>query len=103
MAPSTIFAVSQLLKLFIMRIKEHGLVRDNFKNVSLLIGYILDFYFILYFDIKVKNRIIYGPQHVERLLELFHKQPEYISILVYFSYHKTFKVYQGYQFESLHL
>ena len=71
--------------LLFMWIKEHGLVGKILRNITLLIGYILDFYFILYIDIKVntmKNWLKTGLQHVQRSIELFHKQPEEVQKII---------------------
>ena len=58
--------------LLFLWIKEHGLEGEHFKKLSLLVSYVLDFYLVLYFDIKVKNSLVHGPQHVQRSIQLFH-------------------------------
>ena len=68
--------------LLFLWIKEHQLEGKNFQKLAILVSFILDYYLVLYFEIKVKNSLIYGPHHVQRAINLIRDQPEEVKEVV---------------------
>ena len=52
------------------------------KNFELIIDFVIKNYFKLYFDIKVKNSILEGPNHILTALRLLRNQPEEVQEIV---------------------
>ena len=46
---------------------------DKFK---MIVSYVVQVYFSIFFDIKVKHSIVDGPYHILKLLRLFNQQPD---------------------------
>ena len=68
--------------LLFLWISDHGLEGDVLIKFELIVGYLLDSYFKLYFDIKVMNSLIYGPQHILESIRIYRKQPKAVQDII---------------------
>ena len=62
--------------------RNHGLEGEILKNFELIIDFVIKNYFKLYFDIKVNNSILEGPNHILTALRLLRNQPEEVQEIV---------------------
>lgn len=68
--------------LLMMWTREHGLTGEPLKTLELFVQFCLQFYFKLYFDIKVKHHLIDGPHHVLTQLRILRTLPEKVQNIV---------------------
>jgi hypothetical protein len=64
--------------------RKHGLGNKDLKTLETLVVFCLQFYFPLYYDIKVKNRLQDAPYHILTQLRLLKKQPKKVQDMVTF-------------------
>ena len=61
---------------------QHGLTGENYRKLRVLVTFCVNFYFKLYFDIKVEHHLRFGPHHVVTTLQILKKQtPEVHDII----------------------
>ena len=65
--------------LLMLWVREHKLHRETLRKFELIVNFVVQIYFKLYFDIKVKNSLVYGPIHVLTSLRLFRTQPKEVQ------------------------
>ena len=68
--------------LMFMWTRKHGLTGKNLENLETLVRFCLDSYFKLFFDIKVKHDIIYGPTHVLTQVRILRTLPQAVQTIV---------------------
>ena len=68
--------------LLFMWTRKHGLTGKNLENLETLVRFCLDSYFKLFFDIKVKHDIIYGPTHVLTQVRILRTLPQAVQTIV---------------------
>jgi len=56
--------------------RKHGLSRSNLRVLESLVKFCLQFYFKIYFDIKVRHLIVDAPYHVLTSLRILRGQPK---------------------------
>ena len=54
---------------------DHGLKGEVLRKLRLIVNFVCNVYFPMFFEIKVKNSIISGPRHIITLLRLLRSQP----------------------------
>ena len=64
--------------------RKHGLTGSNLKVLEMLVKFCLEWYFKLYFDIKVKHLIVDAPYHILTSLRILRKQPKVVRDAVTF-------------------
>ena len=62
--------------------REHGLTGNVLSRFESIINFVVNVYFRLYFDIKVKNSLVHGPHHIVTALRLLRSQPEEVRHIV---------------------
>ena len=67
-----------------MWICHHGLTGKNLSLLRLLVKFCLEFYFKLYYDIKVHHSISDAPYHIVTSLRILSKQPKSVRDAVTF-------------------
>ena len=68
--------------LMMLLMSHHGLDGETYRILRVLVSFCVNVYFKLYFDIKVKHHLTYGPHHVVSSLQLLNKQiPEVKNII----------------------
>ena len=72
-------------RLIYMWTRDHGLTGQNLKVLRLLVNFCLQFYFPIFFDIKVKHRIEDGPYHILKQLRILKTQPKRVQHAVTFT------------------
>ena len=65
-----------LLMLWVREHKFHGETLRNFEHI---VNFVVQSYFKLYFDIKVKNHLVFGPIHILTSLRIFRTQPKEVQ------------------------
>ena len=65
--------------LLMLWVREHNLHGETLKKFELIVNFLVQSYFKLYFDIKVKNSLVYGPIHVLTSLRIFRTQPKEVQ------------------------
>ena len=68
--------------------RHHGLTGKNLRTLELLVKFCLNFYFKLYFDIKVFHQIVNAPYHILTSLRILKTLPKKVQGIVTF-YVKT--------------
>ena len=71
-------------RIMLLWTRKHGLTGENLKTLELLVRFCLDFYFKLFFDIKVKHHIVDAPYHILTGLRILKKQPKKVKDAVTF-------------------
>jgi len=64
--------------------RKHGLIGENLKTLELLVNFCLDYYFKLYFNIKVRHHIVDAPYHILTALRILKTQPKTVRDAVTF-------------------
>lgn len=64
--------------------RKHGLTGSNLKVLEMLVKFCLEYYFKIYFDIKVKHLIEDAPYHILTSLRILKKQPKKVRDIVTF-------------------
>ena len=62
--------------------RVHGLEKNDKKILELLARFFINFYFKLYFDIKVKHLLIDAPRHILTSLRLLRAEPKSVSKVI---------------------
>ena len=62
--------------------RHHGLSKKNARLLEQLARFFINYYFKLYFDIKVRHRIIDAPRHILTSLRLLRSEPKAISDII---------------------
>ena len=62
--------------------RVHGLQGDTLKTFELIIQFVLQSYFKLYFDIKVKHSLVDGPNYVVSALRIARTLPKKVKDIV---------------------
>ena len=62
--------------------RKHGLEGEDLTRFESIINFVVNIYFRLYFDIKVKNSLVHGPHHILTALRLLRSQPEEVRNIV---------------------
>ena len=68
--------------LLILWARVHGLQGETLRKFELIIQFVLQSYFKLYFDIKVKHSLVDGPYHVVTALRISRNLPEEVREIV---------------------
>ena len=63
-------------RIVFMWTRHHGLTGQNRKTLELLVKFCLEYYFKLYFDMKVKHFIVDAPYHILTSLRILRTQPK---------------------------
>lgn len=71
-------------RLVFMWTRKHGLIGENLKTLELLVNFCLDYYFKLYFNIKVRHYIADAPYHILTALRILKTQPKKVRDAVTF-------------------
>ena len=71
-------------RLVFMWTRKHGLTGSNLKVLEMLVKFCLEYYFKIYFDIKVKHLIVDAPSHILTSLRILKKQPKAVRDVVTF-------------------
>ena len=64
--------------------RKHGLTGSDFKILELLVKFCLEWYFKLYFDMKVKHLIVDAPYHILTSLRILKTQPKRVRDAITF-------------------
>jgi hypothetical protein len=70
------------MRIVFMWTRKHDLTDQNLKNLELLVLFCLQFYFKLFFDIKVKDRLEDASYHILSQLRIIRNQPEIVREIV---------------------
>lgn len=65
--------------LLMLWVRDHNLHGDSLRKFEVIVNFLVQSYFKLYFDIKVKNSLVYGPIHVLTSLRIFRTQPKEVQ------------------------
>ena len=68
--------------LLMLWIREHNLQGEKLRKFELIVNYVIQSYFKLYFDIKVKNTLVDGPKHILTTLRIFRQQPKEVQNVI---------------------
>ena len=71
-------------RLVFMWTRQHGLTGQNLRTLEILVKFCLQFYFKIYFDIKVKHHIVDAPYHILTALRLLKAQPKKVKDAITF-------------------
>ena len=63
-------------------VRHHNLQGESLRKFELIVKFIIQSYFKLYFDIKVRNSMVEGPNHILTTLRLFRKQPKEVQNII---------------------
>ena len=63
-------------------VRHHNLQGESLRKFELIVKFIIQSYFKLYFDIKIKNSMVEGPNHILTTLRLFRKQPKEVQNII---------------------
>ena len=66
----------------LLYMSEHGLDGEVYRKFLLIVKYVTQVYFQVWFDIKVKHSIVAGPYHVLTLLRLVRQQNKEVRDIV---------------------
>ena len=66
-------------RLVYMWTRKHGLSGNNLKVLRLLVNFCLQYYFPVFFDIKVKHHIADGPYHVLKQIRILRTLPKRVQ------------------------
>ena len=61
--------------LMMLWMSEHNFTRQTLKKLKLIVNFVCNVYFHMFFEIKVKHSILDGPNHVVNQLRLLRSQP----------------------------
>ena len=64
--------------------RQHGLTGNDLKILEMLVKFIMEWYFKIYFDIKVKHWIVDAPYHILTSLRILKTQPKKVQDAVTF-------------------
>ena len=64
--------------------RKHGLSGSNLRVLESLVKFCLQFYFKIYFDIKVRHLIVDAPYHVLTSLRILRAQPKKVRDAIIF-------------------
>ncbi|XP_065647557.1 uncharacterized protein LOC136077054 [Hydra vulgaris] len=70
------------MRIVFMWTRKHDLTDQNLKNLELLVLFCLQFYFKLFFDIKVKDRLEDASNHILSQLRILRNQPVIVREIV---------------------
>ena len=59
--------------------RNHGLQGKTLENFELIVKFVLQSYFKLYFDIKVKHRLADGPGHILTAITIYRNQSKAVQ------------------------
>lgn len=68
--------------LMMLWMSDHGFSGETLRKFRLIVNYVVNVYFPMFFEIKVKHSILDGPQHVLTLLQLLRGQPAEVVQIV---------------------
>ena len=68
--------------IMMLYMSEHGLDGEVYRKFILIVKYVSQVYFQIWFDIKVKHSIVDGPYHILTLLRLVRQQSEEVREIV---------------------
>ena len=71
-------------RLLFLWTRKHGLTGHNLKVLELLVRFCLEFYFKIYFDLKVKHRLVDAPYHILTQLRILKTLPKKLRDAVTF-------------------
>ena len=71
-------------RLVFMWTRHHGLSGENLKTLEILVKFCLQFYFKIFFEIKVKHQIVDAPFHILTTLRLLKAQPKKVRDAITF-------------------
>ena len=71
-------------RLVYMWTRKHGLSGNNLKVLRLLVNFCLQYYFPVFFDIKVKHHIADGPYHVLKQIRILRTLPKRVQDAITF-------------------
>ena len=61
--------------LMMLWMSDHGFKGEILRRLKLIVTFVCNVYFPMFFEIKVKNSIVNGPKHIVTLLRLLRSQP----------------------------
>jgi hypothetical protein len=64
--------------------RQHGLTGQSLRTLEVLVKFCLQFYFKIYFDIKVKHLIVDAPYHILTGLRILKTQPKKVKDAITF-------------------
>ena len=76
-------------RLLFLWTRKHNLKGKDLKTLKILVTFCLQFYFKLYFDIKVKHRLTDAPYHIFSSLRILKTQPKKVQDIVSFYIRKS--------------
>ena len=62
--------------------RELNLQGETLSKFELIVQFVIQSYFKLYFDIKVKNSLVDGPKPILTALSIFRRQPEEVQVII---------------------
>ena len=68
--------------LIMLYMSEHGMKGEIYRKFMLIIKYVSQVYFQIWFDIKVKHAIVQGPYHILTLLRLVRQKSQEVQDIV---------------------
>lgn len=63
-------------------VRHHKLQGESLRKFELIVKFVIQSYFKLYFDIKVRNSMVEGPNHILTTLRVFRKQPREVQNII---------------------
>ena len=63
-------------------VRDHKLQGETLRKFELIVKFVIQSYFKLYFDIKVRNSMVEGPNHILTALRIFKKQPNEVQNVI---------------------
>ena len=61
---------------------KHGCQGKELEILKTIVEFCVNFYFKMYFDIKVKHTLIYGPEHILTQLRLMRELPDHVKEII---------------------
>ena len=68
--------------LLMLWIREHKLQGETLRKFEIIVNFVIQSYFKLYFDIKVKNCLTDGPNHILTALKILRTQPKEVQDII---------------------
>ena len=68
--------------LMMLYMSEHNLTGEVLRKLKLIVTFVSNVYFHMFYEIKVKHSILDGPRHILTQLRLLHSQPEEVVDIV---------------------
>ena len=59
--------------------RDHNFQGETLRTFELIVRYVIQSYFKLYFDIKVKNKLVDGPKHILTTIRIYRTQPKEVQ------------------------